>query len=59
MIAVADAYVAMTSQRPHRPARSSEEALSEIRRNAGSQFDEEIVDLLAYVLEQRIERRAA
>ncbi len=40
------AYVAMTSTVPYRPARSSEEALAELCRCAGSQFDTRVVDAI-------------
>ena len=39
ILAVADAYDAMTSTRPYRDPRSHEEALAEVERCAGSQFD--------------------
>ncbi|MDR3585722.1 MAG: diguanylate cyclase [Desulfosporosinus sp.] len=43
IIALADCYDAMTSERPYRNALSEEEALAEIRNNTGTQFDPEIV----------------
>jgi HD-GYP domain-containing protein (c-di-GMP phosphodiesterase class II) len=43
VIAVADTYDAMTSDRPYRRALSSEQALAEIRRCAGTQFDPVVV----------------
>ncbi len=43
IIAVCDAYAAMTSDRPYRRAISRAAALAELRRCAGSQFDPEIV----------------
>ena len=39
LLAVVDAYDAMTSERPYRPARTPAEACAEIRRLAGKQFD--------------------
>jgi len=39
ILAVADAYDAMTSDRPYRPAMSKEEAFQEINRCSGTQFD--------------------
>ncbi len=39
ILAVADAFDAMTSDRPYRPAMTVEEALQEIKRCAGTQFD--------------------
>ncbi|MGE4584315.1 MAG: HD domain-containing phosphohydrolase [Sphaerochaeta sp.] len=39
IIAIADAYDAMTADRPYRSSISSEEAGREIKRNAGRQFD--------------------
>ncbi|MFL5780847.1 MAG: HD-GYP domain-containing protein [Thermoleophilaceae bacterium] len=39
IIAICDAYDAMTSTRPYRAAMSSEVALDELRRCSGTQFD--------------------
>ena len=41
---VADAFEAMTADRPYRKALSGEQAVSELRKFAGVQFDPEIVD---------------
>jgi putative nucleotidyltransferase with HDIG domain len=42
ILAVADAYDAMTSLRPYRDPRTREEALAEVERCAGTQFDPQI-----------------
>jgi HD-GYP domain-containing protein (c-di-GMP phosphodiesterase class II) len=43
ILAVADAYVAMTSDRPYRIAMTHAEALAELRAQSGSQFDPQVV----------------
>ncbi|MGI6561661.1 MAG: HD-GYP domain-containing protein [Clostridia bacterium] len=45
IIAVVDAYDAMTSDRVYRKALKKEEAIDEVLRNAGTQFDKEIVTI--------------
>jgi len=44
IIAVADAFDAMMSKRPYRNGLTFTEAMAELRRVAGSQFDPEVVD---------------
>jgi putative nucleotidyltransferase with HDIG domain len=46
IIAVADAYEAMTSDRPYRPALAPEDAGDELRREAGRQFRADVVAAL-------------
>lgn len=53
IVAVVDAFVAMTSDRPHRKALTQKEALEEIQRGAGTQFDPEIVKAFVKVVEVR------
>ena len=45
LLAVADAFDAMTSSRPYRRALSVEVARQQLRDNSGTQFDPEVVDL--------------
>ena len=45
ILAIADAYEAMTSNRPYRKAISKERAVDEIRKYAGLQFDPLIADI--------------
>ena len=51
-----DAYDAMTRGRRYRPKATEQEALAELRRCAGSQFDPFVVDAFERVLEDRSER---
>ncbi len=46
IIAIADAYSAMTSERTYRKALSNEEALEIIKSEAGTKWDPELVDFL-------------
>ena len=52
IIAIVDAFYAMTSPRAYRPARSQEAALAELLRQAGSQFDRLLVEEYARMLRQ-------
>lgn len=52
IIAAVDAYDAMTNHRPYRSALSHEEAVAELRREAGHQFDPRVVEALLAVLEE-------
>jgi putative nucleotidyltransferase with HDIG domain len=57
IIAVADAYMAMTTERPYRQAMSSKAALRELRANAGTQFNPVVVE--AFIAVVIGDRRAA
>jgi two-component system cell cycle response regulator len=50
IIAVCDAFDAMVSDRPYRRARPTEQALEELARCAGTQFDPAVVDAFAIVI---------
>jgi len=52
IMAVADSFDAMITERPYRKAFSKEEAVEELKRNKGKQFDPEIVDLFLRVLDK-------
>jgi|GEM_PF-1329089 len=52
IMAVADSFDAMTSNRPYSKRKNMEEAVKEIRRCSGTQFDPEIVDAFIRVLEE-------
>ncbi|MBN2285759.1 MAG: diguanylate cyclase [Tissierellales bacterium] len=45
IIAVADAFDAMTSERPYRHKKTTEEAVDELKKCSGMQFDPEIVNV--------------
>jgi diguanylate cyclase (GGDEF)-like protein len=47
IVAVADAYSAMTSERPYRATRTSSQAVNELNRCAGTQFDPQVVAAIA------------
>jgi putative nucleotidyltransferase with HDIG domain len=53
VLAVADSYHAMTSDRPYRGARSSFEALKELRLMSGTTLDPAYVEVLAKVLRDK------
>jgi putative nucleotidyltransferase with HDIG domain len=52
ILGVADALDAMLSDRPYRPAMNLLQALVEIQRNAGTQFDPHVVEVLLRVAEK-------
>jgi putative nucleotidyltransferase with HDIG domain len=52
IVAIADAYDAMTSSRPYRKGLPKKQAAREIRRNTGTQFSQKVSDALMLVLER-------
>jgi diguanylate cyclase (GGDEF)-like protein/putative nucleotidyltransferase with HDIG domain len=58
IIHVADAYTAMTRDRPYRKALPEDDALAELARHAGSQFDADVVAALVSLERDRPAPRA-
>jgi signal transduction histidine kinase/putative methionine-R-sulfoxide reductase with GAF domain len=56
VLAVVDAYDSMTRGRPYRPARRATDALDELQREAGKQFDKAVVEAFARVIHRELER---
>ena len=56
VIAVVDAFDAMTTDRPYRKGMASWEALEEIVKNAGKQFDPQVVEPFKRVVSEKNER---
>jgi PAS domain S-box-containing protein/diguanylate cyclase (GGDEF)-like protein len=59
IVAVVDAFSAMISTRPYKPAMTLDGALAELRRCAGTQFDSLVVDAFARVVELPVHLRRA
>ena len=59
IIRVCSAYVAMISERPYRPALSDEEALNELMRLAGTEYDATVVRVLRRSRPRRARSRAS
>jgi HD-GYP domain-containing protein (c-di-GMP phosphodiesterase class II) len=56
---VADAYDAMTSDRPYRRGMSHEQAIRTLQQYAGTQFDPEIVPVFAKLMAIEAKRMSA
>jgi diguanylate cyclase (GGDEF)-like protein/putative nucleotidyltransferase with HDIG domain len=54
LLAVADAYDAMTSLRPYHNQRSAQEAIEELKRCSGTTFDPELVEIFCKTLEAMV-----
>jgi len=54
IIAVADAFDAMTSDRPYRKGRNKDKAIEEIKNNSGGQFHPEVVEAMLGLYEHNI-----
>jgi len=58
IMAVVDAYSAITSDRPFRKGQSHRVAVAELRRNAGTQFDPDLIETFIEVMESRRKEEA-
>ena len=52
IIAVADSFDAMITERPYRKALSKEEAIEELKRGSGTQFDPKIVEVFLRIIDK-------
>jgi HD-GYP domain-containing protein (c-di-GMP phosphodiesterase class II) len=59
IVSCADAFNAMTTDRPYRSARSRDVAISQLRANAGTQFDPAVVQALIELVEPTATRTPA
>jgi putative two-component system response regulator len=59
IVSVADAWDAMTSDRPYRVALGFDEALDQLRKGAGAQWDAEVVGTLLHLLDSGVVNRIA
>ena len=59
IILTCDAYSAMTSERPYERTMTSEEALEELRRSAGTQFDPQLVEVFIEQVASKLPASAA
>jgi putative nucleotidyltransferase with HDIG domain len=56
IVAVVDSFDAMVTDRPYRKGMQPWQAMEEIRRSAGEQFDPEVVEVFESVLSQKFEK---
>lgn len=56
LLAIADAYDAMTSLRPYHNQRSTQDAIAELKRCAGTNFDPELVEIFCRIIQPLVIR---
>ncbi len=54
ILSLVDAFDAMTSERPYKKAMGEKEAVAELKRCAGTQFDPEMVEVFLSVLQKKL-----
>lgn len=57
IVAVADGWDAMTSDRPYRPGMEVDEAIAQLRQGAGTQWDPEIVGAMLHLIDAGVVKR--
>jgi len=58
IIAVADAFEAMTAERPYKKALSLKEAIQEIEKNKGTQFDPFLAEIMIGIIKEEVEEKS-
>ncbi len=53
ILSVVDAFAAMTANRPYRRSLTKDEAIQELHKNVGTQFDPEVVEIFTGVIERK------
>jgi HD-GYP domain-containing protein (c-di-GMP phosphodiesterase class II) len=59
IVHIADSFVAMTTERPYRQALTKDEAVKEIMKNTGTQFDPEIVEIFLSIINEEMPSEGA
>ena len=57
ILCVADSYDAMTTKRPYKEALSEEQAILELKRNSGKQFDPVVCKTMIEILEKKYQEK--
>lgn len=53
ILMVADSYDAMTTDRPYRKALTDKQAISELKKNSGTQFDQKVAETMIEILKEK------
>jgi putative nucleotidyltransferase with HDIG domain len=53
ILSVVDAFAAMTANRPYRRSLTKDEAIKELHKNVGAQFDPEVVEIFTAVIDRK------